>query len=420
AEGLGVWLDAGGGAPVACKRLLKALELKQGDVKLLVQQKKTALPNVKAVTTKSTAKTNFLRERLPFIFFYEKDKSVQFAFSAANAGSNIARDRDITNADILHLHWTNSGFLSINNLKQLFALNKPVVWTLHDMWAFTGGCHYSGGCDHFINECGDCWMLRSPNRNDLSHKGWLGKLSLLKQAKNLTIVTCSNWLGDMARTSSLLKDVNIVTIPNPIDTAVFSPKDKTQARKKWNISAEAKIILFGAANINDRRKGISYLVDALHQLKRVYTGTTRVEVVIFGKNKHFDVSTLPFKTHELNMVTGEDDLAEIYSLADVFISPATEDNLPNMIMESLACATPVVAFNTGGIPDLVDHLQNGYLAEYRSANDLAAGLQHVLFSENVAEMAIAARSKVMANFTNDKVADTYLSLYQSVLNNGGI
>ncbi|MEO6148790.1 MAG: glycosyltransferase family 4 protein [Mucilaginibacter sp.] len=410
--------DAGGGAPAACMRLLKALGLKQVDAALAVQHKKTAEVRVWEVTRKLQRKLNFLKERLPFIFFYEKDKSVRFAFSTANTGNDISRESVIANADVLHLHWNNSGYQSIDNLKALFALGKPVVWTLHDMWAFTGGCHYSGGCDHFINECGNCWMLRSPQPNDISHTGWLRKLALLDVPKNLTIVTCSNWLGDLARTSSLLKRFNIISIPNPIDTEVFSPKSMTAVQKKWNIDINKKIILFGAANINDRRKGITYLVDALHHLKNNYSETTTIEVVIFGKNKHFDVTTLPFKTHELNIITSAQQLAEVYSMADVFISPAVEDNLPNMVMEALACGTPVVAFNTGGIPDMVDHLQNGYLAEYKSAEDLAAGLHHVLFSGDATSMASAAREKVLANFTNDIVAGKYIDLYNSIVSNG--
>ncbi|HAL82497.1 MAG TPA: glycosyl transferase family 1 [Mucilaginibacter sp.] len=312
-------------------------------------------------------KFNFLYERLPFIWFKAKDRSVRFAFSTAGTGTDISRQASVLNADILHLHWTNSGYLSINNLKKLFETGKPVVWTLHDMWAFTGGCHYAGDCGHFVNECGNCWMLRDSGDNDISSSGWLRKSGMLKSAKNIVFVTCSHWLADVARTSSLLKDFRIETIPNPIDTAVFSPKDKNAAKLKWNISPKAKIILFGAANILDRRKGITYLVEALHHLKSDYPDVEDVEIVIFGKNKSFDVNQLPFKVHELNVITSQNDLAELYSLADVFVTPAIEDNLPNTIMESLACGTPVVAFNTGGIPDMVEHQQNGYLAHFKSS-----------------------------------------------------
>lgn len=406
--------DAGGGAPAACMRLLKALVQNGVDVTMAVQLKLTAEPRVIPTTGKRVAKANFLLERLPFIAFEEKDKTVRFAFSAANSGSNIADHPAIQDADILHLHWTNSGYLSINNLKQLLQLGKPVVWTLHDMWAFTGGCHYSNGCDHFLNECGNCWMLRRPRANDLSHKVWQRKFDMLQSAKNLTIVSCSNWLGNVSRSSGLLGNRPTVAIPNPIDIDIFSPKDKATVRKKWGIDADAKIILFGAANINDRRKGITYVVEALHLLKQ-QIGDASVQMVIFGKNKHFDTAILPFKVKELNIISAESDLAEIYSVADVFVSPSLEDNLPNMIMESLACGTPVAAFNTGGIPDLIDHQQNGYLAEYKSSADLAAGVHHLLFSEDSANLAASARQKVLDNFTNNKVAKQYIDLYNSIL-----
>ena len=412
--------DAGGGAPVACMRLLKALELKQVDVQMQVQEKKTNETCVSSIgngrASRLKVKFNFLYERLPFIWFKAKDKSVRFAFSAANTGTDIGGQPDILKADILHLHWTNGGYLSIDNITRLFETGKPVVWTLHDMWAFTGGCHYAGDCDHFINQCGNCWMLRDAGADDLSHQGWLRKNDVLEAAKNMVFVTCSNWLADVARSSSLLKGFRIEVIPNPIDTEIFSPKNKTEARNKWHISENAKIILFGAANILDRRKGITYLVGALNILKDNYQDVDDVEIVIFGKNKSFDVSQLPFKVHELNIISSQSELAGLYSLADVFVTPAIEDNLPNTVMEALACGAPVVAFNTGGIPDMVEHQQNGYLAEFKSSSDFAAGIHYILNSGIKTELAANARNKVLQNFTNEIVAAKYIAVYQSILN----
>jgi glycosyltransferase involved in cell wall biosynthesis len=412
--------DAGGGAPAACMRLLKALELKQVDVYMQVQEKKTGEPRVNSIgndfISRLKIKFNFLCERLPFIWFKAKDKSVRFAFSTANTGTDISDQPAIVNADILHLHWTNGGYLSINNIKKLLETGKPVVWTLHDMWSFTGGCHYAGDCDHFVSQCGNCWMLRDPSDDDISHTGWLHKNDMLKAAKNIVFVTCSHWLADVARTSSLLKGFRIEAIPNPIDTEIFSPKNKTEARNKWHIGANSQIILFGAANILDRRKGITYLVEALNELKNNYPDVDTVEIVIFGKNKSFDVSQLPFKVHELNIISSQSDLAGLYSLADVFVTPAIEDNLPNTVMEALACGTPVVAFNTGGIPDMVEHQQNGYLAKFKSAGDFAAGIHYVLSSDRKNELSANARNKVLQNFTNEIVAEQYMAVYQSILN----
>jgi len=411
--------DAGGGAPAACMRLLKALETKQVDVHMLVQEKKTGEERVSAIGDKFIAglkiKFNFFYERLPFIWFKAKARAVRFAFSTANAGTDITKQPAITTADVLHLHWTNAGFLSLENLKQLFETGKPVVWTLHDMWAFTGGCHYAGDCDHFVNQCGNCWMLRDASANDISHSGWLRKAEMYKASKNIVFVTCSNWLAGVARTSLLLKDFRIEAIPNPIDTTIFSPKDKIAAREKWHIDPASKIILFGAANILDRRKGITYLVDALNDLKKKYAATDNVEIVIFGKNKSFDVNLLPFKAYELSLIDSQEDMAALYNCADVYVTPAIEDNLPNTVMEALSCGTPVVAFNTGGIPDMVDHLQNGYLAEFKSAPDFATGIHYILNSQKKNELAQNARQKVLNNFTNEIVASKYLAVYQSIL-----
>ncbi len=410
--------DAGGGASAACMRLLKALGSQEADAQLLVQYKKTGDRNVMGLVTnfitRLRARANFLLERIPFIIFQERDKSVRFAFSPANAGTSIVNEPWVKEADILHLHWTNSGFLSINDLTELVKTGKPIVWTLHDMWTFTGGCHYSGTCDHFMQECGNCPFLRHPDENDLSHTGWLRKAAMYANAHNITFVTCSQWLAGVAKQSSLIKNFRIESIPNPIDIDAFSPQDISAARKKRNIDPAAKVILFGAANINDRRKGISYLVAALNILKTDYPDTNKVEVVVFGKNKHLDVNQFPFKVHELSIITSADELAEIYSMADLFVTPSLEDNLPNTIMESLACGTPVVAFNTGGIPEMVDHLQNGYLAEFKSAADMAKGLNDVLYVLDADQLANNARQKVLYNYTNEKIAKQYIELYHSI------
>lgn len=413
--------DAGGGAPAACMRLLHALRLQGFDARLLVQHKKTGSNAVtgivKGAVSKLKAKLTFLAERIPFILFHERDRTVRFAFSPANAGTSIINNPLIKNADILHLHWTNSGFLSVSDLKELINTGKPIIWTLHDMWTFTGGCHYSGACRRFEHECGNCPFLRDARENDLSHKGWLRKAAMYAGASNITFVACSNWLAGVADRSALIKGFPITAIPNPIDIDVFSPQNKAAERLKRGINANAKIILFGAANINDKRKGIKYLVEALQLLKQSNLDTSGVEVVIFGKNKHFDVTQLPFPVHQLNIITNESELAVVYSLADVFVTTSLEDNLPNMVMEAMACGTPVVAFNTGGVPQMVGHLQNGYLADLASAQGITDGISEVLYVTDAATMAKNARQKVLDNYTNDKVAKQYIELYRSVLSN---
>lgn len=409
--------DSGGGAPIACRRLLKALKVTV-EVKMVVQDKSTNKKDIVSLKHKPFGKlvsqVNFLLERLPFIVFYEKNKSLRFAFSTASTGINICKEKEITDASILHLHWVNRGFLSINSLKELFKLNKPVVWTLHDMWAFTGGCHYAGDCKHFLNCCGDCPILRNPGENDLSKRVWLAKEASYSQNKNIVFVACSEWMASMARKSNLLKNFKIMAIPNPIDTNVYRGLDRNTIRKRWRISEDAQVILFGAANINDQRKGIGYLIKALEILKLLHKTNSLIEVIFFGKNTQLDVSALPFPVKALPVLTSEQELVEVYNLADVFVLPSLEDNLPNMVMEALACAIPVVAFNQGGIPEMIDHQQNGYIADFKSAKDLANGISWVL-SQDGALLKNNALRKVQSSYSEDIVAEKYIKLYQSML-----
>jgi len=411
--------DAGGGAPVACVRLLNALALQGVDAQLLVQHKQTDNERVTGVAkdffSRLKAKITFLYERIPFMLFHEKDKSVRFAFSTANAGTSIINEPLVRDADVLHIHWVNSGFLSTNNLKALIALGKPIVWTLHDMWDFTGGCHYSGACDHFLNQCGNCYLLRDAGTNDISHSGWLRKAAMYSGAKNLGFVTCSQWLAGVAKQSALLKSFSVQAIPNPIDTDIFSPQDKITSREKWGINPFAKIILFGAANVNDKRKGLVYLLEALDILKRDYPQSEFIEVVIFGKNKQFDVNLVPFRVYEFSMIKVQEELAEVYSLADVLVLPSLEDNLPNTVMEAMACGTPVVAFNTGGLPEMIDHQQNGYLAQFKSADELAEGAHELMYAVNAREIRANARQKVLDSYSNEKIASQYIEVYKNLL-----
>lgn len=409
--------DAGTGAGVAAMRLLKALTSENIKVTYLAQHKTTASNAVHTIVKNSytslIAKLNFYIERIPFILFKAKNKSVRFAFSTADVGTDISKQTQVLDADILHIHWTNSGFLSLKNLQQLIALGKPIVWTLHDMWVFTGGCHYAGDCNNFTEQCGDCYFLKNPNPKDISHTGWLSKHKIFDNAKNLSFVTCSSWLKTVAEKSSLIKHLPIQAIANPIDTNVFKPKDRNIIRKEKNINPESKIILFGAANINDRRKGVNYFIDALNHLKG--KNITNIEIAIFGKNKHFNTSELPFPVHEFGIISGEKDIIDLYNLADLFVMPSIEDNLPNTVMESLACSTPVVAFNTGGLPEMIEHQQNGYLAEYKNALDLASGMEWFFNKPNQDGIRKSARQGVLNNFNERKIADDYIKLYKSLI-----
>lgn len=306
--------DAQGGAAIAAKRLKEALSKNGEEPVMLVQKKHTQDENTfttkKGLAAKYFEFALFVIERLYF-YFSEKSKAVRFAFSPAVSGENITRNQWIRNADIIHIHWFNQGFLSLKNVKQILKLNKPVVWTLHDMWAFTGGCHYSGTCENYRQYCGNCSFVKHPGNQDLSSKIWKRKEKIFKKA-NIRIVTCSEWLAQKARQSSLLQRFTISSIPNPIDTDLYFPKSKADIRNKLNLPLNKKLILFGSANIMDQRKGLNYLLQALQKLKDENALTAEnIEIVLFGKSDADFISQIPFNVYDMGMIKGDLNINDI-------------------------------------------------------------------------------------------------------------
>lgn len=409
--------DRVGGAAVACRRLQKALIKTGVDVKLLVQEKYDNDQTVEVTGTGFLKKKRnfllFVLERFYFLF-YEASKEIRFAFSPALAGENIHKNSLIKNADIVHIHWFNQGFLSLKNLKRLITLNKPIVWTLHDMWAFTGGCHYSGDCENYTDNCGNCPFIKNPSEKDLSYKILQKKRAILKDA-NITFVTCSYWLKGKAKESSLLKDFKVVSIPNPIDRKQFYPMDKQLIRQKLSLPTDKKLILFAAANISDKRKGLSYLLEALELIEKYNSKPVDLEIVTFGKSDDTVFNDLPFRVHNLGVLSDIEKIARTYNAADLFVLPSLEDNLPNTIMESLACGTPVLAFKTGGIPEMIEHKKNGYLADYKSAEDLKNGLDFILNHLQPNSLSKNAIEKVQQSYSEDMVAQKYMEVYNSII-----
>ncbi|MDZ7934529.1 MAG: glycosyltransferase family 4 protein [Emticicia sp.] len=427
--------DAMGGAAIACLRLLAILEQTQGiEVTMLVQEKKRDNPNVRAIAEtwlqKKLAFERFVRERLYFKF-QEKNKEIRFAFSPANSGIDISEHPLVQEADIIHLHWINFGFLSLNSLEKLFQLNKPIVWTLHDMWAFTGGCHHSGDCENFQVSCGNCVQyLKNPSPTDLSNKVWQRKSAIfdrflrLRSGNGITIIGCSEWLVNRAKKSSLLKDFSVKAIPNPLDTNLFSPQKKAEARAKLGLPIDKKLILFVAAKVSVIWKGFSYFQEALEILKAQHSHNQvhdeAIELVVLGESDVETIQNLPFKAHALGRISDVNKIVSIYSAADVFVTSSIQENLPNTIMEAMACGTPAVGFEVGGIPEMIEHQQsgvppNGFLAKYKSAESLAEGMKWVLFEANHAELSSNARQKVLDNYSEKVVIEQYLEVYKSVL-----
>ncbi|MCF6242802.1 MAG: glycosyltransferase family 4 protein [Bacteroidales bacterium] len=410
--------DKTGGAAVACKRLHTALNKVNVDAHLMVEEKKTNDEKVIDLSPNHIRKKlNFIRfayERLYFLPF-EHSKELRFAFSPACAGQNIHRHPAFINSDIIHLHWFNQGFLSLNSLKNIVHSGKPIVWTLHDMWAFTGGCHYAGECFNYQQNCGNCPFLKNPKEKDLSYRILKKKISIFKNA-NITFVTCSKWLKDKAQESALLKNFKILNIPNPINTEEFYPTDKIKIRKKLKLPNNKKLLLFAAANINDKRKGLKYLIEAL-QIYHSENQNQEIEIITFGKSDNRVFKNLSYKVHHLGILSKVEAIAGAYNAADVFILPSLEDNLPNTIMEALACGTPVLAFRTGGIPEMIEHKKNGYLAEYKSVNDLKNGIEFILNHPQKNILSKNALEKVKNEYSEEIVAKKYFEVYNYLLEN---
>jgi glycosyltransferase involved in cell wall biosynthesis len=297
-------------------------------------------------------------------------------------------------------------------IEELSKIKAPIVWSLHDMWAFTGGCHYDEECKRYLNICAKCKVLKSNKENDLSNKLFKRKEKIYKNL-DLTIVGLSKWLNDSSKNSYLLKNKKHINLPNPIDTDIFKPFDKDKSRELWNLPQNKKLVLFGAMNpTSDPRKGFKELSEALKLLN-----LDDVEFVVFGSSKPQNPPNFKFKTHYVGILSDDISLVTLYSAVDVMIVPSLQENLSNTIMESLSCATPVVGFDVGGNPDMIEHKRTGYLAKPFESKDLADGIDWVLNLKDgeYKELCLNAREKVLKEFDSKVVAKKYIELYEEIL-----
>lgn len=412
--------DGNGGAGRACLRLSKSLNQIGIMSEVWVNYKfgrNTAINSFSSgLINKALSAGGILAERYISAFFTKK---LKIPFSIPIWGKDISLNEAVKNADIVHLHWINHAFLRPADLLKLCKLNKPIVWTFHDSNAFTGGCHVRYTCNHFENECGNCPLLKRSAPNDISHVVWKAKEKTYKKL-DFTIIAPSGWMSESFKRSGLLRDRSYCVIPNTLETEVFKIYDKIDSKKHLGLAEDKFIMLSGfMPSRKDLHKGTPYLLEALERLiKLKKIDYDNVELIVFGNRDEKNVPEFPVKTTFLGTINNDEKLAICYSAADVFITPSLEDNLPNTVMESLACGTPVVAFTTGGIPDMVVHKQNGYLAEYKSAEDLAEGILWIYNNQNREALNKQARLTVEQNFSEAVIAEKHLTLYRRLLNEG--
>lgn len=410
--------DSSGGAARAAFRIHKAVIESGVEGKFLVKNK--SLTDETVITIDSFDQKYLFSKFIRYVHHKLKNKIQHANWRPYNKREDVfmsdLRSSSIHGAlqkidfDILHLHWINLRFL---DLRELQKLNKPIVWTLHDCWPFTGICHYFYNCTHYTNACGMCPHLHSNNANDLSAKVWIKKKQLY-EGLNMHIVTPSQWLANAASNSSLFGQFPVTVIPNPIDTEYFSTGNKTEACDVLSIDPIKRYILFGAMNaLNDRNKGFVEFRKAMQYFEQHYNvGNT--EIVIFGSNEVPEMALSHLTIKNMGMLHDKELLAA-YRAANVMVVPSLSENLSNIIMESLACGTPVVAFNLGGNSDMIDHQQNGYLAQNLDIKDLAIGINYCLTKNVNNVLSVAARKKVVESFGIKSVGEWYLELYNKII-----
>ena len=404
--------DANGGAAIAARRLCEALN-KEGISALLgCQQQNSDLPFVLKVQTVLPSKLYKIAQLVndyTLRLFIRKNASIfTYPFLPLSFNKWIKQQAP----DIIHLHWISGSFLSSFTLRQIAKLNIPIVWTLHDTWAFTGGCHYYDSCSQWRTQCVDCHQCLSFPLKNCIHYAWKLKRNVLKKI-NPHIVALSNLFKTDIESSAILKSQPISKLPNCIDTNCFKPLEKKIARKILGLYEDKKYILFGAVSVtSDKRKGFDLLQKALLSLPN----KENTECLIFGASHAGENEPLPLPTHYLGRLHDEISLALVYAAADVFVCPSREENLPNTIMEALACGTPVVAFSVGGIPDMIEHGVNGMLAKPHNPEELAQGIAHILENKERREsMGKAARKIAEGRYSMPVVAKQYIALYEQII-----
>ena len=406
-----------GGAAIAANRLLRALNHNGVEARMLVRDRKTDSPDVVNIPQSWRLKAHFLWERGVIWLADGLSKQNLFQVDIANAGTDITGMEAFKWADVIHLHWTNQGYLSLNDLDKILSSGKPVVVTMHDQWYFTGICHYSGNCDKYQSQCEKCPMLNRGGCMDLAKRVFTRK-QLIYADKNITFVGCSKWIADLASKSRLTQGHRVTNVPNAIDTSVFGPTEQAEARKTHDLPTDKKLLLFGAQRITDERKGFRYLAEACdHLMKNHPTLAQELEVVVLGGDAQSVATALPFPVHVVNYLNDEKDIALLYSAVDLFVTPSLQDNLPNTIVEAMSCGTPCVGFNVGGIPEMIDHQSNGYVAAYRDSADFARGIAWALEPSRLSALREQARQKAVATYSEPNVAQGYLDIYRSAIEN---
>jgi glycosyltransferase involved in cell wall biosynthesis len=351
------------------------------------------------------ATARLLLESMPLRAYPRRQRSA--VFSPGIAGYRFDRHPVVQEADVVHLHWVNGGFVNVRDLKRI---DKPIVWTLRDMWPITGGCHYAMGCERFTHGCGECPQLGSRRRLDLS--SWSARRKSRSYPRRTTFVALSSWLEDEARRSSLMTGREIVTIGNNVSCADFFPIDRESARRAVGLEpGTKKVVLAGAQDIRHFYKGYDAFIEALSRLDRA-----SYLILLFGRGGAERIEEMGFEVKSLGFLSDTIALRAAYGAADVFVAPSRMEAFGKTIAEAMACGRPAVCFAATGPRDIVDHQVNGYLATPFDPDALAAGIEWVTADANRWDaLGREARLKIEKDFDSLVVARRYAHLYARIL-----
>ncbi|MCR5420879.1 MAG: glycosyltransferase [Lachnospiraceae bacterium] len=395
-----------GGAYGAMVRISECLTLKGVDSSILLRNKRNDKSIGRVVCTGYRRLISKIKNYLNLKLSFE---NVQTDY----LGENILNEKEIKEADVIFLHWTNS-FLSYKSIKNLAKLNKPIVYVMHDMWLMTGGCHIDNYCSGYKNACIDCPYAKNHYQKYLAMNSFLKKKEILKFI-NPVIVTPSKWLGGMANSSKITTQYRKYVINNPVDTEIFCTYpdiEKMAIRKKYKIPAENKLIIFSAFNATRSiNKGFGYLKEALKKID-----TDNYSLLICGDNKNDDITSIgKVKVIYTGFINDRSLLAKIYSTADVVTVPSKQENYSGVALEALSCGTPVTAFDIGGMPEIISHKEDGYIAEFANTDQLCQGI--IYCANNKKNMCKKARDIRIKKNKNEIIGEKYYNLLIKLINN---
>ncbi|MBM6993033.1 MAG: glycosyltransferase family 4 protein [Prevotella sp.] len=405
-----------GGAAVATSRLMDALNNNGVKAKMLVANKESDAITVVGLPHPWRQQVNFLWERLCIFMHLQFSRHSLFQIDIANAGTDITTLPEFKKADVVHLAWINQGMLSLGNIRKILKSGKPVVWTMHDLWPVSGICHLSLGCNKYKSHCSNCkYLPHNGSNHDLSYSVWEQKKKVYR-INDILFVACSRWLAGEARASGLIDKQVVTDIPNPINTSTFCRKDKLAARQTLELPPDKRLILFVAQRATNENKGMNYLIDACRALTQHHPEMREnTGIVILGGHAEDFEGQFELPVYPLGYVSDERKIVDCYNAADLFVLPSLSENLPNTIMEAMACGVPCLGFKVGGIPEMIDHLKNGYVANYRDLADLERGLNWILNESDYECLSRSAMQKVLSKYSQQAVAMKYIEVYNQAM-----